>query len=136
MLHPISEGPRGVGIVVSRHASGDLGLQGSGDGRRHLPCPETHGPPGSLLVGSRRQQRDGHQESVIPRRARSLVVQVESEVRLQAVAHPLEKLPLGSGEDSGITVDVDANGVLADETLRPVGVQHRDHGYGELIGQQ
>jgi hypothetical protein len=104
--------------------------------RRYEHGRDLHGPAALVVhvarfVERRRQEGDGYPPIRFANAGGGvLIVEVESEVRVEVVGCGLEDLPLGGLKAAGIAVHVDPLGVPPPEPFRAVGIQHGDHMHG------
>ena len=124
----VAEGARVPVLVVAPDPPRHEGLESAGDRRADALRPGAPRGQRALPVARHGQERDrGEDAGVAHGRAPVLVVQVEGELRLEAVAHGLEHAPLRRREVERVAVDVDGLRVAAGVALGAVGVEHRHH---------
>jgi hypothetical protein len=86
-----------------------------------------------FVVGDGEDRDRRRLRRVSRRRAPALVVQVEPDLRFEAIAECLEHAPLGRREPQGVAVDVDPLRVATLPSRGAVRVEHRDQVDGQLL---
>ena len=123
----VAERARVPVLVVARHAARHERRHGPRNERAHAPGPRAARRQRALRVAGHREESDRREDAgVAHRRAPVLVVEVEGDLRREAVADRLEETALRGREDERVAIHVDALSVAPRVAGGAVGVQHRD----------